>query len=183
MPASAANFAQGEAPYQPTTGELNWFLELHNDSNANAGPEKANISFGVLTDYPVGTGVGKNPRLRCRLMGGPDSAIQTVYVFENGVGAANAPGIPLKFDHWYELLIHVKLHPTAGIFEWWTDGALAYSNLDIPTLYSRPAGYVNPSYTSLTADNYRLHVTGWSSTIYMGPLAVGPDQNSVQQAF
>jgi len=183
--ASSVVFNPGEAPYQPTTGQLNWFLELHNDSNPNAGGELANISFGVFTDYPVGNTPGKNPRMVVRLMGGPDSNIQTTYVYENGVGSATAAGVPLQYDHWYPLLIHVKLDPSAGIFEWFENSTTTpiYSNTSIPTLYTRPAGYVSPSYTSLTADNYRYHVTGWNSTVYMGPLAVGPTQESVMSAF
>ena len=164
---------QGEAAYQPTTGEFNWVLELHNDSNPNAGPEYANLAWNVMTDYPVVNGaVGQNPFLRLRIMGGPDAAIQTVLV----------PGPKLALDHWYEFLAHVKLDPVNGIVEWFLDGATVYSNLSIPTLYTRPAGFVSPSYTSLTLPNYRLHAP-WNSTVYVGPLAVGPTQSSVANAF
>jgi len=57
-----------------------------------------------------------------------------------------------------------------------------YSNLKIPTLFTRPKGYLSPSYTTLTVPNYRLHAP-WNSTIYVGPLAVGSSQVSVLNAF
>lgn len=169
----------------PTTGELNWFLELHNDSNPNAGPEFANISFNVMTDYPVGSGPGQHPRIQCRLMGGPDTAIQTLYITADGKtsgGNASLAGLPLLLDHWYDFLLHVKLDPVSGIFEWFLDGNLVYSNLSVPTLYSRPAGYVSPSYTSLTVPNYRLHAT-WPSTIFLGPLCVAKSKADALAAF
>jgi hypothetical protein len=181
FPSSASSivFNPGEAPYQPTTGIFNWFLELHNDSNYGPG-EDSPICFGILTDGPVSTSVGKNPRMFVRLQGGPDSALQMRYVYENGLGTSSSPGVPLQYDHWYPLLIHVLLSPTAGIFEWFEGSTTIYSNLDLPTLYTRANGSI--SYTSLTLDNYRLHAT-WNSTIYMGPLAVGPTEESVMSAF
>src|SRR6266853_3743246 len=41
----------GEAPFAPTTGEWNWFLEFHNDSNSMpaCAKEFANISLDVKT--------------------------------------------------------------------------------------------------------------------------------------
>jgi hypothetical protein len=174
--------AKGEQPFHPTTGSWNWFLELHNDSNPSPVQENSPICFGILTDGPVSTRVGRHPRIFCRLAGGSDSAIQTLYVYENGVGALGAAGVPLQYDHWYPFLIHVKLSPTAGAFEWFEGSKTIYSNLNIPTLYSRPAGYVSPSYTSLTVTNYRLHAS-WSSTIYFGPLVVGSTRQAVLSAF
>jgi hypothetical protein len=170
--------AQGEGFYQPTTGEWNWFLEFHNDSNRVPGcaREKANISLDVKTDGPVLRGVvGKrNVRLAARIMGGDDCNPNVVWV----------DGPHLVLDHWYHMLLHIKWDPSAGIFEWYIDNTSKpyYSNLDIPTLYTRPAGYVNPSYTSLTATNYRLNAP-WSSTIYLGPLVVASTLNAVMSAF
>jgi hypothetical protein len=172
----SASGSYGEAPYQPTTGDWNWFLELHNDSNPvpSCAQEYANLSFDVVTDDPVVSGnVGtQNVRIAARLMGGNDCSPNTLWI--------NGPA--LQKDHWYEFLLHIKWSPTAGIFEWYVDGHQYYSNLNTPTLYTRPAGYVSPSYTSLTTGNYRWHAP-WNSTIYMGPLAVGSTQGAVQNAF
>jgi hypothetical protein len=172
----SASGSYGEAPYQPTTGDWNWFLEFHNDSNPlpSCAQEYANISFDVKTDDPVVSGnVGtQNVRLAARIIGGDDCSPSLVWV----------DGPALQKDHWYEFLLHIKWSPTGGIFEWYVDGQQYYSNLNTPTLFTRPAGYVNPSYTSLTTGNYRWHAP-WSSTIYMGPLAVGSTQSAVQNAF
>ena len=168
----------GEAPFAPTTGEWNWFLEFHNDSSPlpSCAKEFANISLDVKTDGPVLDGVvgTKNPRMALRIMGGSDCSPSIVWV----------DGPPLQWDHWYEILLHIKWDPKRGIVEWYLDNLSSpyYSNLKIPTLFTRPKGYVSPSYTSLTVPNYRLHAT-WNSTIYLGPLAVGSTKNSVLNAL
>jgi len=170
--------ATGEAPFQPTTGNWNWFLELHNDSNPvpSCAQEYANLSMDVRDDDAVVSGVvgTKNVRMSMRIMGGNDCSPNTVWV--------DSP--PLQWDHWYEVLLHIKWDPANGIVEWYLDNFNTpyYSNLNIPTLYTRPAGYVNPSYTSLTLAHYRWHAT-WNSTIYLGPLVVGSTKSSVLNAF
>src|SRR5437660_2466186 len=170
--------ATGEAPFQPTTGNWNWFLELHNDSNPvpSCAKEYANLSMAVRGDDAVQSGVvgTKNVRMSMRIMGGNDCSPNTVWV--------DSP--PLQWDHWYEVLLHIKWDPANGIVEWYLDNFNTpyYSNLNIPTLYTRPAGYVNPSYTSLTLAHYRWHAT-WNSTIYLGPLVVGSTKSSVLNAF
>ena len=70
--------AEGEQPYQPTTGMFNWFLEFHNDGNPepSCAQEVANISMDVTTDDPIQSGVvgTKNVRLAARITGGNDCA-------------------------------------------------------------------------------------------------------------
>jgi hypothetical protein len=173
-----ADGATGEAPFAPTTGEWNWFLEFHNDSSPlpPCAKEFANISLDVKTDDPPQNGVvgTKNPRLALRIMGGNDCTPEIVWV--------NGP--PLRWDHWFEMLLHIKWDPKCGITEWYVDDydVPYYSNRKIPTLFTRPKAYVSPSYTSLTVPNYRLHAP-WSSTIYIGPLVVGSTKSSVLNAF
>ncbi len=168
----------GEAPFAPTTGEWNWFLEFHNDSNPvpSCSKEFANVALTVKTDDPVQSGVvgTKNVRMAMRIMGGNDCAPNTVWV--------NGPA--LQWDHWYDVLLHIKWDPKRGIVEWYLDNSNApyYSNLKIPTLFIRPKGYLTVGYTSLTIPNYRLHAP-WSSTIYVGPLAVGSTRDAVLKAF
>jgi hypothetical protein len=168
----------GEAPFAPTTGEWNWFLEFHNDSTSlpACAKEFANISLDVKTDDPIVSGGGgtQNPRIAMRIMGGNDCAPNIVWV--------NGP--PLQWDHWYEMLLHIKWDPRRGIVEWYQDNFISpyYSNLEIPTLFTRPKGYVSPSYTTLTVPNYRLHAP-WNSTIYVGPFVVGSSKSSVLNAF
>jgi len=168
----------GEAPFAPTTGEWNWFLVFHNDSNPMPGcaKEYGNISLDVKTDDPVASGVigTNNVRIALRIMGGNDCSPNIVWV--------NGP--PLQWDHWYEMLLHIKWDPKRGIVEWYLDNFSApyYSNLKIPTLFTRPKGYVSPSYTTLTLPNYRLHAP-WNSTIYVGPLVVGSTRSSVLNGF
>jgi hypothetical protein len=170
--------ATGEQPFQPTTGEWNWILEFHNDSNPQprCAQEFANVSLTVKTDDLVQSGVvgTRNVRLALRVMGGKDCAPNIVWV--------NGP--PLQWDHWYEILLHVKWNSGNGAVEWYLENFSRpyYSNPKIPTLYTRPDGYVSPSYTSLTLPNYRLHAP-WSSTIYLGPLAVGSTKSSVLKPF
>lgn len=168
----------GEAPFAPTTGEWNWFLEFHNDSSPmpSCAKEFANISLDVKTDDPVQSGVigTKNPRIALRVLGGNDCSPNIVWV----------DGPPLQWDHWYELLLRIKWDPSRGIVEWYLDDFSVpyYSSRKIPTLFTRPPGYVSPSYTTLTIPNYRLHAP-WNSTIYIGPLAVGSTRQSVLNAF
>ncbi len=168
----------GEAPFAPTTGEWNWFLVFHNDSSPVPGcaKEYGNISFDVKTDDPVVSGVIglNNVRIALRIMGGNDCSPNIVWV--------NGPA--LQLDHWYEMLLHIKWDPKRGIVEWYLDNFSApyYSNLKIPTLFTRPKGYVSPSYTTLTVCNYRLHAP-WNSTIYVGPLVVGSTRSSVLNGF
>jgi hypothetical protein len=170
--------ATGEQPFQPTTGEWNWFLEFHNDSNPmpSCAREFANVAFSVKTDDPPEIGIAgtRNARMAMRVMGGRDCDPNIVWV----------DGPPLEWDHWYEMLVHIKWSSGSGIVEWYLDNSSSpyYSNLKIPTLFTRPSGYVTPSYTTLTIPNYRLHAP-WNSTIYIGPLAVGSTKNSVQSAF
>lgn len=170
--------APGEAAFAPTTGEWNWFLEFHNDSSPlpDCANEFANLSLDVKTDDPVASGVvgTKNPRMAMRIIGGNDCAPDIVWV----------DGPPLQWDHWYELLLHIKWDPKRGIAEWYLDNSDVpyYSNQEIPTLFTRPKGYLSPSYTNLTIPNYRLHAP-WSSTIYIGPLAVGSTKSSVLNVF
>lgn len=172
------NGLSGEAPFAPTTGEWNWFLEFHNDSNLvpRCAKEFANVSLDVKTDDPVQSGVvgTKNARMAMRIMGGNDCAPNIVWV----------DGPHLQWDHWYELLLHIKWDARRGIAEWYLDNSNVpyYSNRKIPTLFTRPKEYLSPSYTSLTVPNYRLHAP-WSSTIYLGALAVGSTKSSVLNAF
>jgi hypothetical protein len=174
----STNGTTGEAPFTPTTGEWNWFLEFHNDSNPlpSCTKEYANVSFDVKTDDPVQSGVvgTKNVRVALRIMGGNDCAPGIVWV----------DGPPLQWDHWYEMLLYIKWDPKGGIVEWYLDNFSVpyYSNRKIPTLFTRPKGYVSPSYTSLTVPNYRLQAP-WSSTIYVGPLVVGSTRSAVLKAF
>jgi len=168
----------GEAPFAPTTGEWNWFLVFHNDSNPMPGcaKEYGNISLAVKTDDLVVSGVigTKNLRIALRIMGGDDCSPNIVWV----------DGPPLQLDHWHEMLLRIKWDPKRGLVEWYLDNFSApyYSNLKIPTLFRRPKGYMSPSFTTLTLPNYRLHAP-WSSTIYIGPLAVGSTRPSVLKAF
>lgn len=168
----------GEQPFQPTTGEWNWFLEFHNDSSPQpaCAKEFANVSLSVKTNDPPQTGIvgAKNVRIALRVMGGNDCSPNIVWV----------DGPPLQWDHWYEMLLHVKWHPNRGTVEWYLDNFKTpyYSNRKIPTLFTRPPGYVSPSYTTLTVPNYRLHAP-WNSTIYLGPLVVGSTKSSVLNAF
>jgi hypothetical protein len=174
----SASGAEGEQPYQPTTGEWNWILEFHNDSSPQpaCAREFANVALTVKTDDPVASGAPgtKNVRTAVRIMGGNDCAPTIEWV----------DGPPLQWDHWYEILLHIKWNTKSGIFEWYLDefSKPYYSSKKIPTLYIRPKGYLSPSYTTLTLANYRLHAP-WNSTIYLGPLAVGSTRAAVLRAF
>lgn len=158
--------ALGEGPYAPTTGEWNWFLELHKDKTT--GPSE--VTFDVLTDYPVTVLPGLNPRLRMRLAYGIESGPSFVY--------KESP--PLQLDHWYDFLLHERLHPLSGTLEWFLDGQLMYSNLNVPTLFTHADGTV--SQVSLTVANYRLHAT-WPSTILVGPLCIAKTKADALAAF
>jgi len=174
----SAEGAQGEQMYQPTTGEWNWILEFHNDTNRapECAHELANVALDVRTDGRVESGVvgRRNARLAMRIMGGDDCRPNVEWV----------DGPRLVLDHWYELLLHVRWDPVDGSVEWYVDNLKKplYANSHIPTLYTRPGSFISPSYTSLTLTNYRLHAP-WNSTIYLGPLTVGSTRESVLGAF
>jgi hypothetical protein len=157
--------------YAPTTGNWNLLVEHHNDGGYQAyscSQELANVVLNVVTDYPVSTNVGTNPRLKMRIMGGATCSPQTIsYDF----GA-------LKLNHWYDVLYQVTWSPgsTTGQVNAWLDGAQVVSYRG-PTLYTRPNG--TTSYTFLDLVNYRLHAS-WNSTIYFGRVKIGATQASVQ---
>lgn len=166
FPSASLGLAAPEAPFQATTGEWNWILELHKDKT----PGASETTFDVLTDYPVSNQPGKNPRLRLRRAFGSEASPTFVYK-EAG---------PLQLDHWYEFLLHMKLDPKAGICEWFLDGQLLYSDATLPTLYTHADGSV--SQVNLTIPNYRL-AASWASTFFVGPLCVAGDRNSALAAF
>lgn len=180
---SAANVtpALGEGPFQGTTGDWNWFLELHKDKTSGA----SETTFDILTDYPTGALPGLNPRLRMRLVQN-EASPTALYVNALGqvtpgqVSGFATPGPPLLKDHWYEFLLHMKLDPANGILEWFLDGQLMYSNLNVPTLFTHADGTV--SQVSLTVANYRLHAT-WPSTILVGPLCIAKSRADALAAF
>jgi hypothetical protein len=165
---SAANLAlvPPEAHFAATTGEWNWILELHKDKTT--GPSE--VTFDVLTDYPVTALPGVNPRMRMRLAYGNESNPSFIY--------KEAPA--LQFDHWYEFLLHEKLDPAVGMLEWFLDGVQMYSNLNVPTLFTHADGTI--SQVNLTVPNYRLHAT-WNSTFFLGPLCIAADKASALAAF
>src|SRR5437660_9334458 len=105
----------GEQPFQPTTGEWNWFLEFHNDSNPvpSCSREYGNIAFDVKTDDPVQTGVvgTQNVRIAVRVMGGDTCAPNVIWI----------DGPRLQQDHWYEVLLHLKWDPKNGLLAWYPD--------------------------------------------------------------
>jgi len=137
--------------------------------------EFANISLDVKTDDPPQSGVvgTKNVRIALRIMGGNSCAPNIVWwtvLPSSGITGMTCSCISSGIQGWDR---GVYLDNSSVPF---------YSNRKIPTLFTRPKGYVSPSYTSLTVPNYRLHAP-WSSTIYVGPLAVGSTQSSVLSAF
>jgi hypothetical protein len=179
--ASVALLLPGEAPYQPTTGDWNWFLELHKDKTTGA----SETTFDICTDYPTGSSPGLNPRLRMRLVQN-ESSPTAVYVNALGqvtpgqVSGFATPGPALVYDKWREFLLHMKLHPVSGIVEWFLDGQLMYSNLNVPTLFTHADGTV--SQVSLTVANYRLHAT-WPATVFIGPLCIAASKAAALAAF
>jgi hypothetical protein len=157
--------------YQPTTGQLNWLTCWHDDSHTVSYNSSAfSICLGVYTDYPVVTnGVGKNPHLVLRLMGGNTMAPSTY--------TCQLPSNSLLYGHWYDQLFHINWNTssTAGLAEWWVDGANACS-VHFPTLYTNPDG--SHSYNSFGLYHYRLKVS-WNSRVDYDNVVIGPSRSSV----
>jgi hypothetical protein len=156
--------------YLPTTGEWNWFVEHHNDEGGtpfSCSKEQANIAWDIVTDFPVKPGqIGRHPRLKLRVMGGPTCSPATRW-FDFG---------ELRMNRWYDLLYAVAWQPRHGSVTVWINGVrrVVYRG---PTLYVRPNGGI--SSTNLDLTNYRLHAS-WSSTIYFSRVLAGPTRASVR---
>lgn len=104
----------------------------------------------------------------------------------NGVGGQSSGPIggnpiPIKFNHWYDILTYFEFSPdpTKGLVEWYVDGVLRGRGR-WPTMPQRSDG-VTPG-LSYQAGMYRDNAVGGThgdETVYLGLMAVGPTRASV----
>ena len=167
-------------------GGCPWLFETHPDNNVvpfynngTAQKEYASLSLGVNSYGNI------SPQLFLRVMGGPDTVGQTV--FEDWIPTKQT----LHYDHWYNILIHVRWGTTAqtGLVDFIVDGTdytangslggytqNYYTSHSMPTLWQRPDG--STDHPNIEFSNYRPHET-WNSTVYYGRFRIGPTQKSV----
>ncbi|HLG90678.1 MAG TPA: heparin lyase I family protein, partial [Candidatus Saccharimonadales bacterium] len=154
--------------YIPTTGEWNWLVEWHTDNKTQvAGGNSTGMS--VLTDYPVTTSPGQNPRLRLRnTSGSPSNPTYNYFTL---------PSNSLLYSHWYDSVYHIiwSTNPNIGLIEWWLDGQQIASYRGA-TLYTNSDGTL--SYNNFGLYNYRLHAT-WNSTVQFRKVIIGPSAASI----
>jgi len=168
-------FPHGNESYNPTSGDWNWLVEHHNDSNykpfVNSGIltwEYPELVWGVNTKakLPDGTEVIK---LFMRVWGGDDTHPgKPTIIYQDS---------PLAFNHWYDMLTHVVWSHDGqkGQVEWWLDGKLLFSQ-HTATLWQRPDGTID--HVNFEFTNYRLH-SDMNSTVYYSQVKLGPSRNSV----
>jgi hypothetical protein len=160
--------------YRPTIGEWNWVAQHHNDDGyipfQKAGvipPERSELVWGIDTRSAAANG-GQNTQLFMVIRGGDDrtDAEKRVYVGED-----------LRYDHWYDLLVHVVWSHNAqrGMVEWWLDGKLLFSD-HIADLWQRPDGKID--HVNFEFSNYRIHAD-WPSSVYYSKVKLGLTRESV----
>ena len=166
-------------------GGCPWLFETHPDNNVvpfynngTAQKEYASLSLGVNSYGNI------SPQLFLRVMGGPDTVGQTV--FEDWIPTKQT----LHYDHWYNILIHVRWGTTAqtGLVDFIVDGTdytangslggytqNYYTSHSMPTLWQRPDG--STDHPNIEFSNYRPHET-WNSTVYYGRFTIATTRES-----
>jgi len=156
------------AGFRATTGEWNWFIEWHTDTKTQlAGGNSTGLD--VLTDYPVTTNPGINPRLRFRVAGGSPSSPTYKYI--------TLPSNSLRYDYWYDSVYHIiwSADSSVGLLEWWLDGQLM-GTIRAATLYVNSDG--TKSYNGFGLYHYRLKAS-WDSTVHFRKVVIGPTRSGV----
>jgi len=127
--------------------------------------------------YSTTLGVwGSNPPcLMLRVVGGNTSSQAMQWVHQqDGTGQ----DVPLKYNHWYDILVHSVYGTTAqtGYIEWYVDGALQYA-AHVPTITYLSNGSV-PG-VSRQVGLYRGPSRTDTDTIYIDGVTDGPTRTSV----
>lgn len=167
-------------------------MEWHKNDGAGApGP--------TSTKLEIGWGGAGGPALMFKPIGGLYGSVRGKYLYEtdevqdasNGAGGTTGPVegdiIPLKFNHWYEVLFRWKLDPdpNVGEIDGWVDGNLRWSG-KFANMFQKSDGSV-PG-LSFQAGMYRnfpawggntTSTTNANEHIYIGPLLTGPTRASV----
>lgn len=124
----------------------------------------------------VGVSPSSPPTLLLRPVGGAAPPNQTF----GSVHQQDATGkdVPLKWNHWYDILVRIKFAPTAtdGYIEWWVDGVLQYA-AHVPTLTYTSTGSVPGAGHEVGL--YRGPSRTDTDTIYIDGVVVGPTRASV----
>src|SRR5581483_11113869 len=98
----------------------------------------------IATTCNGSTASNLNPQIMWDFGGGVQSST---------VNARNCMHQPLQFDHWYDILLHIKwATDNTGLFEVTIDGT-KYTNVTQPTLFTTASGTVDVP--NLDLDNYR----------------------------
>jgi Polysaccharide lyase len=157
---------------QPVKGGWNTFLSWHEYRVGSQSP-----AFGVSTWCRC---------LQMKWVGGRG----TVYYIDDK-NPRTGGRVPLRFDHWYDILFHVKWSgsPRVGYAEIWADGRKWFG----PRMHGLPARWATlwrhangrPAYTYATVGHYRrnLRQLGMRNygddTVYVDDFLVGPTRASV----
>jgi hypothetical protein len=140
-------------------------MEWHDDGYHGCGYSTTVSVWG--SDPPV---------LMFRPAGGAADPNQTFYwIHEKD---ANGNDIPLKFNHWYDIEVHLVFNedPNLGYAEWYVDGNLRFQK-HISTLSMCADGQVHPA--SFQAGLYRGPSRTDTDTIYIDGVKVGSSRAAV----
>jgi Polysaccharide lyase len=209
-PQSMVNHNINQA-YEKAGAETWYRLRMLLPSGTNASyPGKFNAvqtccegwnTFWSWHEYQVG---GMSPAIgRSTWCGVPAGCLQVKWVGGRGTAYyvddkdASGKGIPLKFDHWYTILVHVKWSHLAsdGYAEVWIDGRQMFGPgiggvpQRFATLWAHTDG--RPAAVHMTVGHYRRgsssyngsttggHSNYGDDTTYVDDLLIGPTRTSV----
>ena len=160
--------------YKPAPGNWNWLVQHHNDNGyqpfLNRGdirPERPELAWGVDTRSKL-PGGRQGEQLFMVIRGGDDRHSDEL---ESWV----YPDSALRYDHWYDMLVHIIWSDQRGAVEWWLDGRLICSQ-QTATLWRRPNGATD--HVNFEFSNYRVHAA-WSSTVYFSKVKIGSSREAV----
>jgi hypothetical protein len=164
--------------FRPVSGEWNWFYQWHYNSSISVSGFHTELALGVQTDSNA-----QNPYIFGIIKGGDVKGCSSDTCSGITSYRWNTPANSLQFDHWYNMLFHIKWsHNSDGFVKIWIDGTQVVDRTQ-PTLYWRSdTGYSDTLYPVLS--NYHAAVSqnasvDWNSTIYFRDWEVGTTQSSV----
>jgi hypothetical protein len=157
-------------PNQTSSG-WNMVLEWHEPGCCEASPY-------------LGVRFSGRGALMLRWVGGPRGASTWVLAYD---------GRPLKYDHWYDMLVHVRwsADPSKGFVEWWADGRKVFPTASGRDAYGKPLPTRFPTLWSVDGvakvpwlewGQYRGHAgADWVDTTYGDGFRIGPTRASVRR--
>jgi hypothetical protein len=130
--------------------------------------------------HPGGGVSGDPATLLLRPVGGLDPYNQTfTRLYQtNGLPQTQANRVPIRYNHWYEVVTHIVFGTTSqtGRVEWWVDG-VQQTSADVPTITQVGSSVPGVGHQ---VGLYRGPSRSDTDTIYIDGVRVGPTRASVE---